>query len=210
MLKKTRRILGASKTRVRSAVCSASDSHARRTYEDWNPRAFSRGVGGRARLLAPLRRHGGAHEATPRRCRHTRESAPHLCAPRVTHPGQVGSETTTDVRKLSRTRVRFHIPPKGEYSPHAECMHHTHAESLRTMERGHATPRARTFALPQIVHLATLVGVPSAHESPRRTNTLDRDTRYATRTTCAPETRTYGIHPYGGPRTTHASPAAIA
>ncbi|KAJ7130573.1 hypothetical protein C8R44DRAFT_732085 [Mycena epipterygia] len=201
--------------------------HARRT-----PRAFSRGVGCRARLLAPRRRHGGARGNTTSLQAHLRVCATSVrtiegrpMAPRpVRTPDNLGVRRPRTCASSRAPAYDFTYPrrasihrtpnactiPRGSFRAPPQIRKPAHAESLRTMERGHATPHAGTFALPQNVHLATLVGVPSVHESPRRTNTLDRDTRYATRTTCAPETRTYGIHPYGGPRTTHASPAAIA
>ncbi|KAJ7081074.1 hypothetical protein C8R44DRAFT_895170 [Mycena epipterygia] len=265
MLKKTRRILGASRTRVISTACSASDSWARRTYEDWYDHSRVPTYCGPdtahdySRLCAARMAHEATHHAaasTPASLRHIhahhRKKADGSAS--RTHPGQVGSETTTDVRKLSRTRVRFHIHPKSEYSPHAECMHHSNASlprrtppralrltqhlvglparwcakrrcdlpvhprirhprgtspsPLHVCSREHrpSAPQPRESIpcttlsseastcgvpahnetrtrgsprayVPQIVHFPTLVGVPSAHESPRVTRTPWTGTR---------------------------------
>ncbi|KAJ7081744.1 hypothetical protein C8R44DRAFT_894969 [Mycena epipterygia] len=103
-----------------------------------------------------------------------------------THPGQVGSETTTDVRKLSRTRVRFHISPKSEYSPHAECMHHSEYACLphdvRTRETSplRKTPSAslprrtppRALRLTRYILPVHLRIIPAARIPPRSTCAL--------------------------------------
>ncbi|KAJ7081057.1 hypothetical protein C8R44DRAFT_754117 [Mycena epipterygia] len=101
MLKKTRRILGVSRTRVISTACSASDSHARRTYEDWYD--YSRiptycgplqlpdtpaGIQGHSSAAYDAA-HGGshlcaatvAHEATHHAAASTPASLRHICAP---------------------------------------------------------------------------------------------------------------------------------
>ncbi|KAJ7078956.1 hypothetical protein C8R44DRAFT_754751 [Mycena epipterygia] len=131
-----------------------------------------------------------AHEETHHAAASTPESLRHICAHHRKKAD--GSASVSTHARRTTSAVARHLP----YARRPRA----YAEALGMMERGHATPRARTFALPRIVYLATLVGVPSAHESPRRTNTLDRD-RHTTRVTRAT---------YGGPRTTRVSPAAIA